>query len=75
MNTRYSRLTVDTAKQLRHTNLWQELAGEIEYRIGLARTKMETCSKDELKDLQNEVMTYRKVIQIPQDVIDRDESG
>ena len=66
-------MNIEDAKELKQSILFQGFCDEILYRIEALRSEMENAEPGMLPFLQEQIKVYRKVLTIPQDIIDRDE--
>jgi hypothetical protein len=67
-------MTIEQAKELKQSVLFSMLCDEIRDRIEKLRTKLEDCPQGTPMTLiQAKIATYRELLTLPQDVIDREE--
>jgi len=66
-------MTVEQAKELLQTKMWEGYCAEINKRIEVIGLKLRNCRHEELRDLQRDVLALEMCKHIPQDVIDREE--
>lgn len=65
-------MSYETAVELKHTALWDEVMSEIEFRIVNETLKLRQCKPEELKSIQDKIALYEEIKRLPQDVIDRE---
>lgn len=66
-------MTGDEAKDLMQLQIWRNLVGEIDLLIAFEQKKFMSCKPEDLRAIQDRIMVYESVKNLPQNVADREE--
>ena len=66
-------MTVEQAKELQSSEVWQGVLAEIESRTHVCFQQMTNCKPEELVRLQAKLQVYQEIRGVLQAVIDREE--
>ncbi len=66
-------MTPEQARALRSSEVWQWFTKEIDYRVGLLKDQLISCSKEDLIEVQLKAKLLLEVKRIPDDVVEREE--
>ena len=66
-------MDIERAEELKSSLLWAEVVQEMDRKINYERTKLLTCSPDELSLIQAKINIWGQLKKLPEDVIDREE--
>ena len=69
------RMTLEQARDMKHSLGWTAVVGEIDERINVEMSKLIQCNAENLHAIQMRVRVYEELKNLPQDVIEREDSG
>jgi len=64
-------MDIETAKEIKHSRLWDEICKELDMLIRNEEGKLRACGEDQLKKIQLKINFLEEMKRLPQDVIDR----
>jgi len=68
------KMTKGQAEEIKNSSAWKYLSEEIEYRIECALKELRSCAPERLMEVQKRIQGLDEILQIPDSVIDREES-
>lgn len=66
-------MNLDQAREVKHSMLWTYVTDEIKFRIDCLLKDLKACKPEELIGIQTELNTWEQALNLPQDVIEREE--
>ena len=66
-------MNLERAKELKASLIWADACEELDIKIHKLTQKLQTCTIEELKDIQREIKVFQAVKQLPDDIISREE--
>lgn len=67
-------MNLEQARELNTSLLWASVIMELDIKIHFLTQKLQTCTANELLELQMQIKCYQSLKQLPADVIAREES-
>lgn len=66
-------MNIERAKELKSSSLWGDVMEELDKEVFHLTQKLQTCTPEQLKDIQNEIRITRMLKNMPDRVIAREE--
>ena len=67
------KMSEEQAKEIRNSLIWEQVVGEIDYRIECATQRLRTCKEDELRNIQKAIQLWEEFKFLPDDCVSREE--
>jgi len=68
------KMSLEKAQEINNTSIWKDIVGEIDFRIESCLEKLKSCPEQDLGELQTRIRILESVKNLPDDVIDREET-